>query len=336
MKKHLLVIAFFTTFSSFCQSPVEYMNSISADFKLIQSATWDYSKSQAKNKSARAIDGKRVELVQTIKTTIAKVKKVKPFKNETYYRDTVLAFLEINLAVVSFDYEKLMNLQEISESSYDAMDAYLKAQDVASEKLAAASERVDLVEKKFAKENNINLIESTDKVGLKLKKAGEMYDYYNPVYLIFFKAYKQEAYLMEALIKGDVSGMEQNKSSLSKVSAEGIAKMASVQAFNKDLTLKTACLDMLKFYAEESDKHFQKLIDFETKKKAFEKAKLNMESKKEKDRTQKDVDDYNKMINEFNKASNEYNAINNDLNNRRNKLLNAWNNTSENFTSKNI
>lgn len=339
MKKTTIIIALLSSSISFSQTnsnPVEYMDEISSEFKLIQSATWDYTKSQAKNKGAKTIDNKRVELVKTIEVSINKVKKVKPFKDATYYRDSILSFLNVNLAVVSYDYEKIMNMEEISEQSYDMMDAYLKAQDVASEKLSKAGDMVAVVQQRYAKENNINLIESDDKIGLKLQKAGEVYDYYNPIYLIFFKSYKQEMYLMEALTKGDVSGMEQNKSSLSKFANEGLTEVTKKIAYNKDLTLKNACSDMLKFYIEESEKHFQKLIDFQTTNAAFEKAKANMESKKEKDRTQKDIDTYNKLMTEFNKAVAEYNTINNDLNNRRNKFLSAWNNASENFTSKHI
>lgn len=339
MKKNILFIALLTTTLSFAQTttnPVEYMNQISAEFKLIQSATWDYTKSVAKNKGARAVNSNRLELVQTIKKSLEKVKKIKPFKNETYYRDSVVSFLNVNLAVVSGDYEKIMNMEDIKEQSYDLMDAYLKAQETASDKLSEAGDRVDEVEKRFAKDNNITLLEGgTDKVGLKLKKAGEVYDYYNPVYLIFFKSYKQEVYLMDALIKGDISGMEQNKSTLLKFANEGMTELAKIEGFGKDVTLKNACNEALKFYVEEAGK-FQKIIDFYTTKSDFEKAKAKMEAKKEKDRTQADVDSYNKLINEYNKATAEYNKINDELNSKRSKAINGWNNTSENFTSKNI
>lgn len=324
------------SFAQDAQKALNYMNVISTEFKSIQSATWDYTRSVAKNKGAKQVDKNRVELIQTISNSIAKVKKIGAYDGKTYFKDSTLAFLELQKIVIAQDYEKIMNMEEIAEQSYDLMEAYMLAQEMASEKLSASGERISEVERKFAGENNITLIEGEgDKISANLAKAGEMYDYYNPIYLIFFKSYKQEAYLMDALQKGDVSGMEQNKSMLAQTSQEGIDAINKVTAFKGDETLKKACLEMLTFYALESKK-FQVFIDFQSTKDGFEKAKANMEAMKEKDRTQADVDTYNKLIKEFNNATMEYNNTNNELNNTRSKLLNNWNNTSSNFTNSHI
>ena len=340
MKRLLLLTAFSTltalSFSQNSQKAVEYMTAVSGEFKAIQNATWDYTRSVAKNKSARKVDKNRVELLQTISNTLTKVKKMGAYDGKTYFRDSTIAFLEMNKSVVSQDYEKIMNMEEIAEQSYDLMEAYMKAQEVASEKLSQAGDRINEAEKKFAAENNINLIESSDKVSNKLKKAGEMYDYYNPVYLIFFKSYKQELYFMDALQKGDVSGMEQNKSMLSKTAQEGLDLLKAVNAFKGDESLKKACVDMLTFYKEEADKKFQVFIDFQSTKESFDKAKKTMETKKEKDRTQEDVNNYNTLVKEYNKATGDYNNMNTELNNKRNKLIESWNNTSNAFTNRHI
>lgn len=337
MKKQLLGIFLVASLNAVAQapSPVEYMSEIGGVFKKIQGDSWDYTKSVAKNKSARKVNSNRLQLAETIKAAIQKVKAAKPFDQKTYYRDTVLSYLKINLAVVTQDYEKLMNLEDVKEQSYDMMDAYLKAQDLASEKLSSAGDRVEEVEKKFAAENNIKLIESTDKVGLKLKRAGQVYDYFNPVYLIFFKSYKQDAYLLDAMNRGDVAAMEQNKSSLAKFSKEGIEALQKMPNFENDPSLKNACSAALKFYTEEAEKA-QKLIDFYTIKTAFEKAQADMQKMKDKDRTKEIVDNYNKLVNDFNKATNDFNTLNTELNNKRSKALKAWNDASDNFTSKNI
>lgn len=318
------------------KSAVEYMNQISQEFTAIQSATWEYTRSVAKNKGAKKVEKNRAELVQTISAALARVKKVPAFEGETYFRDSTVAFLELHKIVVSQDYEKIMNLEDLSEQSYDLMEAYMKAQEIASDKLSEAGERIEQVEHKFAEEYKITLIESKDKTSEKLKNASEVYDYYNPVYLIFFKSYKQEAYLMEALNKGDVAAMEQNKSTLSKTSAEGLEKITEVHAYKGDGSLVKACEDMLKFYQKEADEKFQVLIDFQTTKAGFDKAKAALEAKKEKDRTQADIDNFNKLVNEFNKATGDYNKTIQDLNANRTKFLNNWNNGSSNFTSKHI
>lgn len=331
-------IAFCSTFSfsQNAQKALEYMNSISSEFKTIQGATWDYTRSVAKNKSARKVDKNRIELIQTISNSIARVKKIPAYEGETYFKDSTLSFLELHKIVIAQDYEKIMNMEEIAEQSYDLMEAYMAAQDLASDKLSSSGEMVNQIQVKFAEANNITLIDGEDdKITANLKKAEEMYDYYNPVYLIFFKSYKQEMYLLDALNKGDVSAMEQNKSMLDKTAKEGIELITKTNSFKGDESLKKACLEMLNFYVEEASK-FQTFIDFQATKDGFEKAKSAMESKKEKDRTKEDVDNYNKLVNEYNEGSNKYNNVNNELNAKRTKLINSWNSTSNNFTNSHI
>lgn len=343
MKKHfikylLLPLTLCTTgaYAQKFNSAFEYLEYIGKEFKSVQKATWDYTRTVAKNKSAKKVDKTRTELVQTIVVALNKIKRMDGWEGNSAYKDSTVSFLELNKAVVSYDYEKIMNLEEIAEQSYDLMEAYMAAQALANDKLEAAGERIETMERKFAADNKINLIEATDKTTKNLQRAGVVYDYYNPLYLIFFKSYKQEAYLMEALSKFDVSGMEQNKATLAKFSAEGLSQLSSVKSFEGDESLKKACADLLTFYQDEAGAKFQTLIDFSATKDAFEKAKKNIDSKKEKDRTKEDIDAFNKLVNEFNKATNDFNKINTELNNSRAKCINNWNNAAQNFTNKHI
>lgn len=333
----VLLVAVNISFGQDSQKALEYMNVISAEFKNIQSATWEYTKSVAKNKSAKKVEKTRIDLLKTIDQSIAKVKKIPAYSGNSYFRDSTVSFLELNKSVVAQDYEKIMDLEEIAEQSYDLMEAYMLAQDVANQKISDAGDRIIQVEKRFAEEHNITLIDGgSDKISEKLKKAGEMYDYYNPIYLLFFKAYKQELYFLDALQRGDLSGMEQNNSMLAQTAKECIDSLKKIKDFNGDLSLKNTCMEILNFYLDESKSKFTVFIDFQAKKEGFEKAKSNMESKKEKDRTKEDIDNYNSFVKEYNAATAEYNKVNNELNSKRSKLINSWNNSSSNFTSKHL
>jgi hypothetical protein len=72
------------------------------------------------------------------------------------------------------------------------------------------------------------LVESTDKISKKLEQSDRVNKYYNKVYLLFFKSYKQEAYLLEATTKQNVNAMEQNKNNLLKYATEGLNEMKEV------------------------------------------------------------------------------------------------------------
>lgn len=314
----------------------EYLEIIGTEFNGIQTKTWDYTSSVAHGKSAKKVEKNRREVVSATTAAIRKIQNLKAYEGSTRLRDSALSFLKISYAVINEDYAKLMDMEEISEQSYDAMEAYMLAREKANEKLQAAGVMIDAEYTRFAGENNITLIESDSKLRRKMEIANKVYSHYNDVYLVFFKSYKQEAYLIAAMDKGDVNGIEQNKSALVKTAAEGIEKLKTFVAYENDLSLKKACAEMLEFYKEEAEKKFAPVSNFYVKKENFEKIKAGFDAKPANKRTQVDVDNYNNAVQEYNAASQEYNKMNQELNNRRGQLLQAWNQTADKFTDRHV
>ncbi|NOS91257.1 MAG: hypothetical protein HOP30_05010 [Cyclobacteriaceae bacterium] len=163
-----------------------------------------------------------------------------------------------------------------------------------------------------------------------MEEASAVYKYYNRIYLIFFKSYKDEVYRMDALKKGDVSAMEQTKNALFASSTEGLKNMSPISTYKGDKTLKVACERILEFYKYEASKSSE-LSDFLLKNDNFEKSKKALESKKQADRTQQDVDAFNKLVADFNAAVTKYNQLNTELNKKRSDALDGWNKAADNF-----
>lgn len=336
----LSILFLFSSFNSFAQkfnSAVEYMDYIGEQYKQLVDDQWSYTSAVANDKSAKKIESKRRELINSNKTAQNNIKKMPGFNGNTKYRDSVVSFLQLNYNVLNEDYEKIVNMEEVAEQSYDAMEAYLLAQEMASEKINNASKMLSEVEKEFAKENNINLIEGeSSKKAKKLEKASKMYKYYNKIYLIFFKCYKQEAYLLDAINRGDVNDMEQNNNALLEYSEEGLEELGKLAPYNGDNSLIAAAKDMLMFYKNEAEKETPNIINFFIKKEKFDSINAAFQTKKKNQRTKEDVDSYNNAVNEYNEATNSYNATNENLNKNRSKKLDNWNNTTKKFTKKHV
>ena len=162
-----------------------------------------------------------------------------------------------------------------------------------------------------------------------------MYTYYNKVYLLFFKSYKQEAYLLEATKRNDLNAMEQNKNTLQKYSAEGIAELKDISSYEGDGSLKIACQQMLNFYKEEAESGYQPMIDFHLKKEVFDKQAAVM-SDKSKTHSKAEIDAYNKSVSDFNAAVKDLNQKMSKLDETRSRLINNWNSTAANFTSSHV
>jgi hypothetical protein len=329
----VMLIATASTKAQNFNNGFEYMEFIGKEFKQISTDMWDYTSAAAHGKKAKTVEIKRKELVTQITKSIKKIEKLPGYNSNTSYRDSVLAYLNLNKLVLNDDYAKIVDMEEIAEQSYDAMEAYMLAKQKADEKQQLAGDMIDNEERKFAAANNINLIEGNDKISKKLEEAGKVYKYYNEIYLIFFKSYKQELYLIDAQNKADLNAMEQNKNALAKSCQEGKTKLENIADYKGDVSVKKACLDMLNFYESEATK-FSDITKYYITKEKFDKINASFEAKSQSQRTKTDVDQFNAAVNELNEASNKYNAINQDLNQNRTKNLNKWNNDSEKLIDK--
>lgn len=334
-KTFILSLAISSTLSLCAQTPVQYMDKINQEFKKISEETWDYTRAVAHSKKARQIDGQRRQMINANRNGLNKIKNMQPYNGDASFRDSTARYLELSYAVLNNDYAKIMDMEEISEQSYDAMEAYMLAQQIANEKMEIAFQIAVAANEEFAKKNNIRLIDQESKTAEKLDKASEVFKFYNQIYLVFFKPYKQEIYLIDAQSKGDLNAMKQNQESLSKLSKEAKEKLKAIVPYKNNTTLKASCGDLLDFYIMEADTKVPLLVDFYLKKEKFDKLKTAMD-KKGKNLSEAEVNEFNAAVNDYNKASNDYNKINAELNNKRSGYLETWNNSVSRYLDKNI
>ena len=304
----------------------EYMDYISKANQALTIKYLTYMSAASHGKSARKVEKRRIEVVNAISDTKFNIMGMPPWKSDRTLKDTTVAYLKILNTVFNEDYSKIVNMEEIAEQSYDAMEAYLLAQEKAYEKLHQASERQHDMQKQFAAKNNINLIESTSELEAKSKTASDVMTHCNEVYLIFFKPYKQEGYLIEAMNQKNLVSVEQNINSLKKMAEDGIEKLKKIKGYNQDASLIAACRNMLIYYKSEATRSLT-LSDFFLKEESFAKIKKQFETKPASKRTQQDIDQYNNAVNDMNAASKSFNATNNELNKERTAALNDWNKT---------
>ena len=302
---------------------IEYINTANSTLTAKYLA---YLSAVSHGKSARKVEKRRIEVVNSINDTKYSVMGMPPWKGDKTLKDTTVAYLKILNSVFNDDYGKIVNMEEIAEQSYDGMEAYMLAQEKAYEKLDEASKKQQEMQKKFAAKNNVNLIEASSELDTKSKTANQVLKHSNDVYLVFFKSYKQEGYLIEAMNQKKLVSMEQNINSLEKFAEEGLGKLKNLKGYNNDASLIAACRNMLNFYKTESVKSAT-LEDFFLKEENFNKIKKQFENKPSGKRTKQEIDEYNKAVNDMNAGSKAFNATNDNLNKERTSALNDWNKT---------
>jgi hypothetical protein len=313
---------------------VAYLELLSRPSDSILNDTWEYQRATAHSNNPKMIEDKRKTLIKHIEEYIADVNKMKPFKDDDMLRTSILKYLTLLHSILLNDYAKIVDMKEIAEQSYDTMEAYLLAQDKANEKLNDSIKILSDAEKTFADKNKITLNIVETELSKKVKKASDVMNYYNRVYLVLFKSLKQEAYLLDAKSSGDISKIEQNRKTLSKHSADGLKKISAMKPYDDDKTLLTICQKALVFYRNEAEENTTIATDFIIQKEEVEKLKKAFELTNTSERTQEQVDQYNAKVNAFNNTVNKLNAVNGKLNNERSAIITEWNTGFQEFISK--
>ncbi len=341
LKKALLMLTVFViSFSNSSLAQVyenagDYLSFINKKSEELSATYLAYLSAVSHGKSARKVEKRRAEVVNAISATKYEIMGMPPWKGDKSLKDTTVAYLKILNIVFNEDYGKIVNMEEIAEQSYDAMEAYMLAQEKAYEKLNDAGKRQHDMQKVFAGKYNIKLIESESEVGAKSKITHLVLEHCNQAYLIFFKCYKQEAYLMDAVSKKNIVAIEQNINSLGKFADEGLDKLHKLKGYNNDGSLIVACRNLMNYYKAEAKKG-PVITEFILKEEEFTKIKKQFDSKPSGKRTQQDVDQYNNAVNSMNTASNNYNSAMNELNKLGSSALNDWNKTYSKYTDTHV
>jgi hypothetical protein len=341
MKLRLLLFFFLATTANLVaqefKSAVDYLTYIEKEQGTISKSTWKYTTAVAHSKSARRIDNTRKQLVKSIEAAQKKIGALKDgYKGDVEYRNQVLQYLDICKININEEYGKLIDMQEVAEQSYDAMEAYLLMRDLINEKLDAETEKVENAFKSFALKYNITVTDGNSELGEKIRLSNEVFDYHTALYLIFFKVSFTDGNLFNAIEKKDLSAIQQNANALVQYADEGLAKLKTIKPYKGDSSMINVTKKSLEFFKKEAQQYVPKIVDFLMFNDKFENTRKTLEAKNAKDRSSQEIDNYNAMVKLVNTEINNYNKLNNANFQEKNNILNEWNNTGENFISSHV
>ena len=143
--------------------PLAYMNKFIESERQINSEMLSYVSAVAHDKSAKKVDKQRTELITTISAARSMAAHSTDFEGDSNLRVSCYNYFNIAYIVAKEDYGKIMDMEEIAEQSYDNMEAYLKAEEVANDKEHEAFEKVDREIRSFAAAHHITLKDDDSK-----------------------------------------------------------------------------------------------------------------------------------------------------------------------------
>lgn len=318
------------------QTAFDYLHQLGQEYRSIKADTWSYVRATAHGKAAKAIEKRRAELLTTIRQSSYSIKRMKPFGGDPSLKEAALAYLDLNYNVINEDYTKIANLERTAEDSYHSMEKYLLAQKIAREKLAEAYNRLDSVQRAFARKYHVSIIEDQDRTGEKLMQAAEAFDYYHELYLIFFKSYKQEFEVFDALAGYDLQRFEVSRDTLLSFTREGIRGFNRMGSFNGDPLLQEAGLKMMAFYKKEAERSLDAVANFLKAKANLDEQNKHIKALPADKRSREDINSYNGAVKLYNDQLNTYKNTSEQLSQERAQLLDNWNSKVDSFLATHV
>lgn len=319
------------------QTPIDYLNYIGKETDLISKTTWKYTAAVAHSKNARKIDANRKSLIKTIQNATKKIEAIQNgYKGDMEYRNQLLAYLSISEKQINQEYEKIIDMQEVAEQSYDYMEAYILARDLVNEKINEEVEKLNANQKIFANKYGIQINEDTSELGKKMKISNEVFENHTQLYLIFFKINYTESVLMKAVADNDLNAIQQNSSALEQYSEEGLEKLKTFKSYKDDVMLLNATKKVLEFSKKEALEFSPNIVSFIMLNQKFQENKKTIDNKPANSRTKEEIDAFNKLVSELNKEVASYNKLNMKFNSDRQNVINSWNATGEAFINKHV
>jgi hypothetical protein len=247
-------------------------------------------------------------------------------KNDsTGYRDSAVSFMNLYNNVIYADYNKVNTMKKAAGQSYHSMKIFLLAERTAFKKLEDANVKLDTISMKFAGKP-VNKKYKMSKIMERVRNANT---YYDSLYLIFFKNYREESDLLDAIDKRNVNDFKQHKDSLSKYSQAGLDQLDSLKPFKSDKSLIKNCKQILTLYVNEADKKIDKVADYFPEADDFQKTRAEFDKKPS--HPDADIKAYKKSVKEFNHAIKGFSKTMHGIFKTRKHISNKWNSAANNF-----
>ena len=326
----LLVISS-TSAAQDLSNPGAYMTAISNAHVEMNKKYMAYRSAAAHSHRKRKIEKMRIQALESIEKSLGMTGELPYYKGDNSLRKSSMDYIKFCYSIFNEDYGKIVNMEEIAEQSYDAMQAYLLLQEKTDEKIKQAGAQLHAASMAFAAKYNVTVHDRKDELDEKLTEAGNLTHYTNKIYLLFFKCFWQDGEIVKAMNTGKITAVEQGRISLLRFADEGLQALTtdSLKKFAGDAALANSCKQVLTFYKKMAENDIPKQMDYFLKKESFEKMKKAFESKGSP--TKGEVDAFNAAVKDVNTAMNTYNTVNTNVNNRRNEVLKEWNEAEKAF-----
>jgi hypothetical protein len=298
MKTVITKIAFFALICAYATTAVaqtntegfKYFERLNSEMKRVNEKQMVNSNAQVHSKDVKAQRTAQLQVVGQINIAISNLKTLKDF-NKSTLRQAHLKMYDALLKTYNGEYEKLFALAKTAEESVETMEVYLKLQEDANNKVNNLGDSVRMLNRAFAAENQINLIDGETEAAKKFEEAMSLVGTYRrKLFIEHFKISKRFAPMVDDINKNKGKKMASFIAPMQKTCEEVLLALPKIGEYDGDGKMLKAVREEAEFYLNECKQNLPGIAKLM--------AKPQLDSKEE-------VDAYNKWNRNFVEKSNK-------------------------------
>ena len=249
--------------------PASYNNAIVAEQVDLLKKNLRYISKAAHSENDRKIEARRLEVVEQNKVAVAKLQHMPAYKGNAELWAAALTAFQTMLGVYSADYKEVNSLAANRTQSFEAMQRYFDAQEVAEKKLAVVDDSVNAAQRRFAKQFGMSIESTRESVKLAeyTKAVNAVNHYQHQVFLPYFRVQKASAKLTDALNAQDANAFEAARVAVAAEAEKSVTELAAVPGFRgKDVAYRNAARDFANMYVVMCSNQFVQVVELLRKK----------------------------------------------------------------------
>ncbi len=316
--------------------PVTYLDFINRKNYEIGKQLWNYMRISAHSRNDKRIAKEKVKLIQTIEATRREIAQLPPLNGKTDLRDSMVSYLDYAKKLITGELTLVEKMKLVAQKSFSAMQEYLAKRDEISNKLREKGKMVNEIFKQTAQENNIVLTESQSKLLQKIQLAGFVNDYYDKLFLIYFRNYLALSRVIDAISDKDTVHFVAWRDSLTQSISWSYDQLKKIGPFNNDYSLYQTTREIVDEFKKINTQY---LTAFEEYFQATEELKHWQEvvsSKPREELTVQEVNSYNSAVDSYNAAVKKVNIAMESIQEITNNISDKWDKAVKKFMDKHV
>lgn len=204
------------------------------------------------------IEAKRKAVLKQISQARARIAGMPAFKGNNRLKKEATAVLVEYQGAFEDDFKKAIELGKKSKDSFEAMEAYFKAQDKSEDRVTKAMQRFNKVQEQFVTQHNLTFgaAEVQDDLTLKMRQIAALNQYVRRVFLEYFSVSKAFTKMLSVLQTQKSKLLETERKQVIRQAEKAIPVLRNYGAFNGEDEYLNQTVKVIAYYRDLAKNEF--------------------------------------------------------------------------------